>query len=797
MLKNYFKIAIRNLQRNKTYALINVLGLALSMSCGILIFALVKHHLSFDNFHQNSDRIYRIVTEQHRDNISYTYSVPNPLGKAFRNDYTFGEKVARICTFDDQLITVKQGNEIKKFKDEEGVAFTEPEFFEIFNYPLLQGDKKTVLAEPNTAIMTERAAKKYFGNENPINKTFKVDNRIEFRVTGILKDLPANTGRQTDIYTSYPTLKSFNEWSGSDDSWGGISSSMQCFVLMRPGVSIAQVEKVMPAYVKKYRPTAKNVHHYKFQPLAEMHFDARYSGPMEKKNLWVLAFIGVFLIVTACVNFINLATAQALKRSKEVGVRKVLGSVRAQLFWQFISETSLISILGAIVSILLAFVALPYVNTWFSSQISINLFNDGQLMLFIVSLIIIVTLFSGSYPGLILAGFQPVLALKGKLSQQNIGGFNTRRSLIITQFAISQVLIIGMVVIGSQMKYAQQSDLGFKKDAIVLVPMASGTQLNTMKTIRNELTGISGIEKATLCSSAPASGSNWNTSIKFDNRAEDEIFRVSVKGGDENYLAAFGLELVTGRNIFPADSVRECLVNETFVKKLNFKSPEEVLGKTVSMNGGSRIGRIVGVLKDFHDQSFHEDINPVLITTYTDNYSFYSVKLNMANAPTALASIEKIWTQHHPDQIYEYRFLDESIAEFYETESLMLKLIQAFSGIAIFIGCLGLYGLVSFMVSQKTKEIGIRKVLGGTIANIIWIFGKEFSRLILIAFLVAAPLAWWLMSGWLQDFKFHIDIKPEVFILAIVSTVLVAALTVGYQVVKAALMNPVKSLKAE
>lgn len=797
MLKNYLKIAIRNLQRNKVYALINVMGLALSMSCGILIFALVKHHLSFDNFHSNSDRIYRIVTEQHRDNISYTYSVPNPLGKAFRNDYTFGEKVARICTFDEQLITVKQGNEIKKFKDEEGVAFTEPEFFEIFNYQLLQGDKRTALSEPNTAIITERAAKKYFGDENPINKTFKLDNRIEFKVTGLLKDLPDNTDRQTDIYASYPTLKSYNEWAASDDSWGGISSSMQCFVLLRPGISPAQVEKVMPAYVKKYRPTSKNVHHYKFQPLAEMHFDARYSGPMDKKNLWVLSFIGLFLIITACVNFINLATAQALKRSKEVGVRKVLGSLRMQLFWQFISETGLISIIGALVAIVLAFIGLPYVNTWFSSQISINLFSDWQLMLFIVSLIVVVTLFSGSYPGLILAGFQPVLALKGKLSQQNVGGFNTRRTLIITQFAISQVLIIGMVVIANQMKYAQQSDLGFIKDAIVTVPIPSGTDLSKQKTIKNQFAALSGVEKASVFFRPPASGSNWSTSIKFDNRAEDEIFRVNVKSADEQYLSTFGLELVAGRNVFAADSMRECVVNETFIRKLNLTSPQDVIGKMVSMNGGSNTGPIVGVVKDFHDRSFHEEINPVVITTLTSNYDNYGLKLNMANAPVTLAAVEKIWTQAYPDQIYEYQFLDEDIAEFYETESIMLKLIQTFSGIAIFIGCLGLYGLVSFMVAQKTKEIGIRKVLGGSISNIIWIFGKEFSRLIVIAFIVAAPLAWWLMHGWLQDFKFHIDIKVDVFILAIASTFVVATLTVGYQVIKAALMNPVKSLKSE
>ena len=681
MLKNYFKIAIRNLQRNKVYALINVMGLALSMSCGILIFALVKHHLSFDNFHPNSDRIYRIVTEQHRDNISYTNSVPNPLGKAFRNDYTFGEKVARICTFDEQLITVKQGNEIKKFKDEQGVAFTEPEFFDIFNYPLLQGDKKTLLAEPNTAIMTEKTAKKYFGDENPINKTFKLDNRIEFKVTGILKDLPANTDIRTEIYASYPTLKAYNEWFASDDSWGGIASPMQCFALLRPGVSAAQVEKVMPAYVKKYRPTSKNVHHYKFQPLAEVHFDARYNGPMEKRNLWILSFIGLFLIITACVNFINLATAQALKRSKEVGVRKVLGSFRLQLFWQFIAETGIISILGAGLAIVFCYATLPYVNSWFDSQISINMVGDWQLMLFIASLIVVVTLFSGSYPGLILAGFQPVLALKGKLSQQNIGGFNTRRTLIITQFAISQVLIIGMVVIANQMKFARQSDLGFNKDAIVVVPIPSGTDFIKQKTVKNQFTTISGVEKASIFFRPPASSSNWSTSIRFDNRTEDEVFRVNVKSADEQYVPTFGLELVAGRNVFAADSMRECLVNETFVRKLNLSSPQEVIGKIVSMNGGNSTGSIVGVVKDFHDKSFHEEINPLCITTLSDNYEMYGLQLNMANAQTTLAAVEKIWAKAFPDQIYEHQFFDERIARFYETESIMLKLIQTFQGL--------------------------------------------------------------------------------------------------------------------
>ncbi|MGA0560354.1 ABC transporter permease [Larkinella sp. VNQ87] len=797
MLQNYLKIALRNLIRNKAYAGINVLGLALGMTGGILIFTLVKYHLSFDNFHANSDRIYRFVTEQHRETVSYSDNVPSPLGKAFRNDYMFGEKVARIATFTDVLITVEKGREIQKFKEEEGLAFTEPEFFDIFNFPLLKGDKATALTEPNTAILTEDMARKLFGDANPINRTFRLDNKITFRITGVLRNLPANTERQTPIYVSYATLKQYNEWLASDDNWGGIVSAMQCFVRLQPGVSPALVEKLLPAYVRKYRPTSKNIHHYKLQPLADVHFNPQYEGRMPKSILWVLSLIGAFLIITACVNFINLATAQALRRSKEVGVRKALGSVRGQLFWQFITETGLITVTAVAVAFGCALLFLPAVNELFRIKLTINPVTDGQLTVFVVLLTLLVTLFAGSYPGFILARFQPVLALKGKVSQQNVGGFNTRRALIVVQFAISQILIIGVIVIASQVRYATQSDLGFTKEAVVMVPMGSDSEVQTMKTLRERLLKVPGVNQVSLCRAAPATDNNWTTSFWYDNRAESENFAINVKSADDQYMDLFGLELVAGRNLYPADTVREFVVNETLAKKLNLKSPQELLGKTLSMNGGTLKGPIVGVVRDFHNRSFHEAINPICISTRSSDYNDYAVKINLANAQTTLGALEKTWSEMHPDQIFEYQFLDEQIAELYQTESLMLRLIEAFAGIAIFIGCLGLYGLVSFMAAQKTKEIGIRKVLGSSVGQIIWIFAKEFSRLIVIAFVVAAPVAWYAMSAWLKGFQYQISLGAGVFALTVAGTFLIALLTVGYQSIKAALMNPVRSLRSE
>jgi ABC-type antimicrobial peptide transport system permease subunit len=390
-----------------------------------------------------------------------------------------------------------------------------------------------------------------------------------------------------------------------------------------------------------------------------------------------------------------------------------------------------------------------------------------------------------------------VAALKGKISQQHIGGFNTRRGLIIMQFAISQVLITGMVVVAVQMRYAKDSDLGFNKDAIVMVPMGQDSTGTPIKTFKTSVAAIPGVQAVSACYAAPSSKGDWGTNCRYNNDAEDEPFNLSMKAADDQYVSTFGLELVAGRNIFPSDTLREFVVNETFVHKLGIKNPQNVIGKTLSANAGHMTARIVGVMKDFHDKSFHSEINAVCIYANRDNYSLFAVKIDMKNASQTLAAIGKTWDNIYPNQVYDYKFLDDQIAEFYATEQTMLTLVQAFTFVAIFIGCLGLYGLVMFMTVQKTKEIGIRKVLGSTLAQILWIFGREFSRLIVVAFVIATPVAWWLMNSWLQDFKFHIQISPLFFAATILLMFVIAALTVGYQAMRAALMNPVRSLKAE
>lgn len=797
MLQSYIKIALRQLIRNKTYASINVLGLALGMACGLLIFTIVAYHLSFDTFHTRADHVYRIhMAFKTPDGIGQTPGATVPLGKALRNDFTFFEKIARVSVHDNQILSVTTPKEVKKFREKWGVAFVEPEFLEILDFPLVKGNPKTALLEPNTALITEAIAHKYFGNENPIGQLIRFDARTECKITGILKDLPANTDFHTEIYLSYPTLFShFKEYKDSENEWGNVSSGDNLFVLLKPSVSAATVEKALAGTVKKYYDKRDQaVISFHMQPLDNIHFNPDLNGFIEKRNLWALALIGIFLIVTACVNFVNLATAQALNRSREVGVRKVLGSLPSHLFWQFIAETTLITVTALGLAYTMAHLALPFINQLFETQLRINLFTNIPLLLFTLLLAVVVIFLSGSYPGLVLAGFEPIKALKGKLNQSSVGGFPLRRILVVAQFSIAQMLIIGTIVIASQMSYFKKADLGFNKDAIVMMTLPEA-DLAKMTTLKNRIAQMANVENVSLCYQAPASDSYSQSGITYESRTVPEDFQVNRKLADAAYVPTFGLKLAAGRNLFPSDTVHEYLVNETLVRKLGLKSAQEIIGKRITINGHK--APVVGVVRNFHNVSFHGNIQPIAIMSSYGNYQNLAVKINLSQVKTTLKDLETTWNDIYPAYVYESQFLDERISKFYELEDIILRLIQAFTGIAILIGCMGLYGLVSFMAVQKTKEIGIRKVLGASLGSLLWLFGKEFSRLIVVAFVIAAPIAWYVMNGWLQDFQYRIELGVGIFALSIAFTLVIAVLTVGYRSIRAALSNPVKSLRSE
>lgn len=797
MIRNYLKIGWRNLTKNKSYAFINIFGLSLGIACSIVIFTIVKYHLGFDNFHENKDRIYRIVTEWHDDEPGFSEAVPSPVGRAFRSEFTFAEKTARVISYNDALVAMNAGSDRKKFKEESGIAYAEPEFFEIMHFPLVKGNQQNFLSSPNSAAITEKLAKKYFGTEDPMGKPIRINNKTDFIVKGILKDLPNNTDHREEIYLSYQNLIDQSRWLAVDSNWGGVYSGSHCFILLKQNATPTQANQALAQLVKKnYTGRDASVWHFRLQELADIHFNPDFNGSANKKYLWAFTLIGLFLIITACVNFINLATAQALNRSKEVGIPKVLGSMPKQLFWQFIAETALITFFALLLAIVIAALSMPFVNQLFQSNMSLQLFRNPSLWVFLLVTGVVVTFLSGSYPGLVLARFQPVMALKSQLSRKHIGGFSLRRILVVTQFAISQMLIIGTIVIASQMHFSKNTDMGFTKEAIISLPIPITDKVK-MNTLRTRLASVAGVEKISLCFQPPASGSNNSTSIRYDNRAEDEHWSINVKNADADYIETFGLKLVAGRNFFPSDSTREILVNETFVKKLNIKSPQEVIGKRISINGGSTVVPIAGVVKDFHNYSFHSEISALCILPDNSNYRTCAIKVNMKNLQPAMAAMEKIWNETYPDYLYAYEFLDERIARFYEGDTMTLKLIEAFAIIAIIIGSLGLYGLVSFMAVRKTKEIGVRKVLGADLKDILWLFGKEFTRLLLVAFVIAAPVGWWAMSQYLQEYKNRISLHPGIFLLAIATTFLIAALTVGYRSARASMANPVKSLRTE
>ena len=800
MIKNYFTISLRNIARNKVFASINVLGLSLGMACAILIYTFVTYHLGFDNFHPNPNRIYRIVTETHFENTDYSQWVPQPLGKAFNNDFSFAEKTARIRSYRSVIVSLPEEKEMKKFQEDNVVAFAEPTFFEIFNLPLISGRESGILDKPYTTVVTRSIALKYFNTIDVVGKTLRVtalDKSVDFHITGVLKDIPANSDHRNQIYLSYANLKDYNAYYASDDSWGSLNRGMQCFVLLKSGIAPGVVEKALPSLVNKYyNEEDAKIFQFRLQAMADIHFDPAFGGTFNKKYVWMLVLTGFFMITIACVNFINLATAQILNRSKEVGVRKVLGSFRYQLFLQFIIETGMIAVLAVLVSYVVVQLALPFINGILKERLSVDLLDQWQMPAFIVTMLFLLVFISGTYPAILLTRFQPARALKGKFAGSDNGGLTLRRLLIVTQFVIAQILIISMIVIDNQLQYSKTSDLGFDKDAIVMMPIPDSNE-EKMKLLSSRIEQVPGVDQTTLCFDAPATSIYTTTSVRYDNHVKDEPWEINLKDGDDKYLQTFGLKLIAGRDLLPTDTMRAFLVNETFVKRLGIKSVDEVIGRKLSIVGGTINGTIEGVVKDFHNNSFHEPISAICIMTNFDRFRTIGVKVDLAQVQPLINTFSELWSETYPDHVFSYQFLDDRVAAFYESDVAMLTLVKGIAFIAILISCLGIFGMVSFMAIRKTKEIGVRKVLGANVSSILWLFEKEFVVLVLIAFMIAAPVGWLLMDKWLQGFVYSVPISPDTFVLTIGSTMIVAALTVSYHSLRSALANPVKSLRNE
>jgi len=818
MFKNYFKIAFRSLTRNRNYTIINIAGLAVGVAVCMMIFIIIQFQTSFDNFHSKKDRIYRVLTESHHADagtISYGKNVPFPMPEGLKTAFPQLEQVTPVyASHNDELqVLDDNGTPVKNFKEQSGVFYTSPSFFNMFNFPLLAGSYES-LKDPNNVLLTKEIAETYFGDwKTAIGKTIKIKGYYSMgaglfqfpatplKVSGILATIPANTDFQLKLVVAWGTdFTGDAQYGFQQPGWNQSAPDFGCYVLLPPNISVDNFNQQLSAYARKMAP-ADNKDNYILQPLSAVHYDAaagNYSNKTISHELInVLWLIAAFILLIACVNFINLSTAQAVNRAKEVGVRKVLGSSKSQLQIQFIVETFLIVTSAVILATGITILALPYVNQLLELSLSFNIVNNPAIILFLLAVTIVVTALAGFYPSIVLSRFNPVNALKSKLTVNAAKGISLRRGLVVFQFIIAQALIIGTLIIVQQMNYFMNRPLGFDKDAIVNVPYRpDSTGVKLTDYLKQQLLS-NGVQAVSFCSNSPVEDNNMFTTFKFDNAIKDEDFQAITKFADNDYVPTYKLQLVAGRNLQPSGWTREFLVNESFVKSLGLKKPEDILNKEVSIMGGLIKCPVVGVLKDFNDRSLRQDVAPLLIATNSTMYRQASIKLSTTNMASTMQSIKKIWEQTFPNYVYEYRFLDDKIAGFYKQESQLSQLYKIFAALAIFLSCLGLYGLASFMAVQRIKEVGIRKVLGATAGNIVYLFSKEFIILISIAFLIATPLAWYFMNKWLQDYVYRINISWWVFALAGILALLIALITISFQAIKAAIANPVKSLRSE
>ena len=808
MFRNYFKTSWRNLMRNKSYAAINITGLAIGIAACLLIFLVVQYETSFDNFHINKDRIYRVVNvSQGPDGVTQGSGTPMPMADGLRLEFPQLPKVGSIMLNDGSLFSISKsgGSAIKKFK-EDSAYYADPQFFQIFNFKWLAGDKKTALAEPNAMVLSRAEADKFFGDwRTAMGKTVKYNNQRDFKVTGIIENTPANTDFPLRVLLSWVTLVSKGgDLSGNAEDWVSTFTDHNTYVVLPAGMGEQKFNADLAALAKKRIPAPYNKNSsFQLQALGDMHYNTQvnvYGGhPFSKKLLDVISLIGLFLLIIACVNFINLATAQAINRSKEVGIRKVLGSNRYQLIVQFITETLIITWFAVVLASVIAMITLPMLNGLLEIHLSGGFLLNPMVILFLTGVIIGVTFLAGFYPALVLSGYNPIVALKNKIKAGHSSGISLRRVLVVTQFCIAQFLVIGTLVLVYQMNYFKNKALGFNKDAVITVPFPGDSIARTrINALKNQLLQTSGVKAVSISLYGPADNSSWHSDFKFDNSPKQVDFGASLKWADPDFFKLYDIKFVAGGPYKNTDTISGYVVNETLIHKLGITDPRQAIGKNIMLwNDPKKKALIAGVVKDFNVGTLKKAIPPVLMAPWKEFYGKLNIKIQPGNAHQTLANIESLWNKTYPEGIYEYQFLDKTIAGFYKNEDQLSTLYKIFAGIAIFISCLGLYGLVSFMAVQRIKEVGIRKTLGASVGNIVYLFSKEFTVLIVIAFAMSAPVGYYFMHEWLQDFSYRITIGPDIFILAMIMSVIIAWLTVGYKAVKAALTNPVKSLRSE
>jgi putative ABC transport system permease protein len=790
MIKNYFKIAWRNLWKNKSFSAINISGLALGLTCSILIFLWVKDEYGVDAFHKNSDRIYIVTSREYVDNeINGSYDTPGLLGEELKKVMP---EVELACNYQgwNNFFTFSSGN--KKMK--QPGSFAGEDFFKIFSYPLLQGTIETALKGPQSIAISKKMATNFFGNPAAaINKTLKFENYRDLKVTAVFDDVTENSSEQFEYLINWEFFVEREPWV---KVWH--NSGPTTFLQLRKDADPIRVEAKLKDFIAAYDKEYSELDRLE---LGLQRYDEKYlhsnfkdgyisGGRIEYVRLF--SIVAIFILLIACINFMNLSTARSMKRAKEIGVRKVIGAVRPALMWQFLCEALLFTLFAVFISIVLLVFLLPAFNTLTGKHIGLP-FDDYIFWLNMAALTIITGCIAGSYPALLLSSFKPIAVLKSNLKLTPASGW-FRKGLVIFQFSLSIIFIVGVIIISRQVNYIQTKNLGYHKNNLIYLPV-NGAYATNFTVFKNEALKIPGITDISIMSQRPVQIENTTGGVEWEGKMPNTVPNFTQVAVGYDFVKTMQAEIVQGRDFSKdfADS-SNYLINETALKKIGYKNP---VGKPLTFWGTK--GTIIGVIRDFHFNSLHVPIEPLVIRLMKgdDSWGAALIRTEPGKTQIALEGLEKLNQKLNPEFPFSHQFADEEYAFLYKSEQVVQKLSGYFAFLAIFISCLGLLGLVLFTAEQRTKEIGIRKVLGASVASLFRLLSKDFLILVLIAFVIATPLAWWAMVKWLENFSYRVPISWSVFAIAGISALAIALLTISFQAIKAAIANPVKSLRTE
>ena len=817
MLKNYFLVALRTFRRNKTFSFINVIGLSIGISASLVIFLLVQYDFSFDKFEKDGARIYRVVAHGKSNGGAWQNGcLSEPMGAAAKKEVSGLEIVAPIRTLDETRVTIPYPDVnnpviLRKQKD---ILVADANYFNLIGYTWLAGSPATATQEPYEVVLTEKNARLYFANTkytDIIGKPVVFDDTIQCTVTGIVKELPGNSEFYFGTFLSRPTYYTSRLKPEGFGQWGYTNSADQLFVRLTPGTKPtavdAQLTKILTTN-EKPDPRDNATEAAGLQPLSDLHFNLDYgvfdnSRQAHKPTLYYLLAVAAFLLLLASINFINLTTAQASQRAKEIGIRKTMGGHRRQLIFQFLTETFVLTLLATFLSLILLPFLLKVFADFIPADFHFNLLREPGILLFLLVLVLVVTVLSGVYPALVLSGFKPILVLKNQ-SFANTGQTRTawlRKSLTVSQFVIAQVFIIGTLLVSRQISYALDKDLGFKRDAILYFRTNYHQEAGKKPVLLDKLRAIPGIALVSVSSNPPSSNGTWTSTMVVNDGKKEIRENIQVKLADSNYFRLYGLRLLAGTSAPQSDTTNAVAINEAYLHLLGYQDPQKVIGMPIKWNGDTRI---VGVVANFFPRSLRETIKPLVIAngTHTQSVNVFNIKLQPrtadgSNWPATIAAIQKAFRSVYPNDDFDYQFVDDTIAKFYTAETNISRLLAWATGLTIFISCLGLLGLVIYVTNQRTKEIGIRKVIGATVTNLIILLSRDFLKLIGLAILIAVPISWWGSRKWLENFAYKTSLSWWIFAAGGGTLLLIALIILCIRTLRAALANPVKSLRTE